>query len=159
VTHAHATGEYNRRRAECEAACAALGVRALRDVSAARLPELADPLVRRVRHVVMENARVLVAVAALRTGDVAPLGPLLSASHASLRDDYEVSVPELDTLVQLAGADADVLGARMTGGGFGGCIVALTRAGRGGAAAERISAQYAAETGRAAAVHVPIAVT
>ena len=159
VTHAHATGGYNRRRAECEAACAQLGVRALRDVSAARLPELADPLARRVRHVVTENARVLAAVAALRAGDVATLGPLLSASHASLRDDYEASVSELDRLVQLASADACVLGARMTGGGFGGCIVALARAGTGRPAAARIATRYAAETGRPAAVHVPIAVT
>src|SRR5262249_9106178 len=105
VTHAHAGGEYNRRRAECEAACAALGVRALRDIVAAdsaRVAALPEPLGRRVRHVSDENARVLAAVGALRAGDVEGLGHLLSASHASLRDDYEVSVPELDTLVAFA---------------------------------------------------------
>src|SRR5439155_290006 len=95
--------------------------------------EVAVLLARRVRHVVGENERVLAAVAALEAGDLVRLGALLDASHASLRDDYEVSTPEVDQLVEVARAQPETLGARLTGGGFGGAIVALVR--RGGAAA------------------------
>jgi galactokinase len=130
--HRHATGEYASRRATCEAAAATLGVRALRDITADALPraleELDDPIARRrVRHVVTENHRVLQVVAALRTGDVTAVGPVLTASHRSLRDDYEVTVPELDSAVSAA-LGAGALGARMTGGGFGGCAIALVEA-------------------------------
>jgi galactokinase len=158
VTHAHATGGYNERRAECEAACAALGLASLRDidaVDAARIAALPEPLGRRVRHVRTENARVLAAVEALRAGDVATLGALLRASHDSLRDDYAVSVPEVDTLVALANEHTDVLGARLTGGGFGGCVVVLTRAGAGRTVSGGVAARYASATGRQAVVHVP----
>ncbi|HSD77499.1 MAG TPA: hypothetical protein VLA98_08830, partial [Solirubrobacteraceae bacterium] len=124
VRHAHAEGAYNARRAECRAACAALGVASLRDADAAAPGRLPEPLARRVRHVVGENARVEAAVAALERGDLPALGALLDASHASLRDDYEVSVPEVDVVVG-ALRDAGAAGARMTGGGFGGAIVAL----------------------------------
>lgn len=110
---------YAERRAECEAVAARLGLRALRDATAEQVAD--EP---RARHVVSENARVLAAADALRRNDVVALGELLSRSHASLRDDFEVSTPELDVLVEtleLCGA----LGARMTGAGFGGCVVAI----------------------------------
>ena len=118
-----ATSGYNQRRGECEQAAALLGVASLRDVQGveqlAALPEL---LLRRARHVVTENARVLQAVACPRPED---FGALMDASHASLRDDYEVSVPELDRLVALLQAHPAVYGARLTGAGFGGACVAL----------------------------------
>ncbi len=159
ITHRHVGGEYNLRRGECERAAALLGVSSLRDLGEdglARAATLPSPLDRRVRHVLQENARVLAAVAALRAGDVAKVGTLLVEGHASLRDDYEVSVPPVDRLVELATADPDVLGARMTGGGFGGAIVALVRAGRAAAAAARISEAYGREY-RGGRVLVPAA--
>ena len=130
--HEHATGGYNRRREECEEACGHLGIASLRDLDERPLDTILErlptPLDRRVRHVVTENARVRDAVAALGARDDARLGELLSASHRSLRDDYEVSTPELDLLVELASA-AGSRGARMVGGGFGGSIIALSRRG------------------------------
>ncbi|TKC98994.1 galactokinase [Polyangium fumosum] len=132
--HALATSEYNTRRAECERGVALLRgalprIRALRDVTEGAFAEhaslLPEPLVRRVRHVVTENARTQSAAEALRRGDVAAVGALFVASHRSLQHDYEVSCPELDTLVDLADAQAGVHGARMTGGGFGGSTVSL----------------------------------
>lgn len=130
--HEHATGGYNRRRAECEDACRHLGIASLREIDDRPLQTIVErlpaPLDRRVRHVVTENKRVREAVAALATHDDARLGKLLTASHRSLRDDYEVSTPELDRLVKLAGA-AGALGARMVGGGFGGSIIALAQRG------------------------------
>ncbi|GAA1464792.1 galactokinase [Nocardiopsis exhalans] len=122
-------GAYAERRRACEEAARILGVRSLRDVSAGELPEalaaLPDDISRRrVRHVVTENARVLEAVALFRAGRPRESGPLFTASHASLRDDYEVSVPEVDTAVT-AVLSAGALGARITGGGFGGCVIAL----------------------------------
>jgi galactokinase len=132
--HEHATGGYNQRREECEAACRHLGVASLRELDEGPLDtileRLPSPVDRRVRHVVTENARVRDAVVALGAKDDARLGALLSASHRSLRDDYEVSTPELDRLVELAAA-AGALGARLVGGGFGGSIIALGQ--RGGA--------------------------
>lgn len=132
--HRHTDGEYAQRRRSCEAAAAALGVPALRDVTEEGLPDalarLDDPVMRkRVRHVVTENARVLETVHRLRTGAPRDIGDLLTASHRSLRDDYEVTVPELDTAVDAA-LQAGALGARMTGGGFGGCVIALVDADR-----------------------------
>ncbi|WP_437284389.1 galactokinase [Sorangium sp. So ce406] len=132
VAHQHASGDYKTRRAECERAAAALGVPQLRDVDAAaeqRIASLPAPLDRRARHVVTENARVLAAVAALRARDLVRLGQLFDASHRSMRDDFEVSVPEIDALVESARAQPDVFGARLTGGGFGGSIVALVKRG------------------------------
>jgi galactokinase len=158
VAHRHAAGEYNRRRAECEEAAARLGVGLLRDVTPAdlaRLDALPDPLARRVRHVVTENQRVLAAVDALAAADAGRLGALVRASHASLRDDYEVSTPELDLLVELAAADDDVHGARLTGGGFGGSVVMVARAGSGGAAGARVARSYARQSGLTATVLVP----
>jgi galactokinase len=158
LTHHHAAGAYNARRAECERAAALLGVPALRDLGGdalARAAGLPEPLDRRVRHVVTENARVLAAVAALRAGDLPALGRLFLASHASMRDDYEVSAPDVDLLVALAAAESGVHGARLTGGGFGGCVVLLAEAGTARAAAERAAARYAARSGRRPAVLVP----
>ncbi len=124
-----ASSAYNERRAQCEQAARLLGVPALRDVSpeelARRQTELPPLLARRARHVVRENQRVLQAVEALRAGDVAELGALMNQSHDSLRDDYEVSSPALDAAVEIARATDGVLGARMTGAGFGGCAIAL----------------------------------
>jgi galactokinase len=130
AAHAHADGEYGARRASCEQAARELGVRALRDVTdlPAALSALDDDVLRRrVRHVVTENERVLDTVAVLRAGRLAAIGPLLTASHASMRDDYEITVPEVDTAVEVA-LRAGALGARMTGGGFGGCVISLVRA-------------------------------
>jgi galactokinase len=127
--HRLVTGEYAQRRATCEAAAHSLGVAALRDVEDldAALAALPDELSRRrVRHVVTENDRVRRSVELLRAGRPEATGPLLDASHASLRDDYEVTVPELDLAAEAAVA-AGALGARMTGGGFGGCVIALVR--------------------------------
>jgi galactokinase len=126
--HRLVDGAYADRQAACAAAAAVLGVPALRDASLAQVEAaadaLGDPGLRRARHVVTENARVLEAVDLLRDGELDRLGPLLTASHASLRDDYEVSSPELDTAVAAA-MDAGAVGARMTGAGFGGSAIAL----------------------------------
>ncbi|WP_312173704.1 galactokinase, partial [Microbacterium sp.] len=128
VKHAHSTGGYGERRAACERGAAIMGVPSLRDVSVddlARAEELMDDVTfRRVRHVVTENQRVLDTVRVLREQGARAIGDLLVASHASMRDDFEISVPELDTAVETALA-AGALGARMTGGGFGGAAIAL----------------------------------
>jgi galactokinase len=122
--HTHAGSGYNERRAECRAACEALGITTLRDAPDDAPDRLAPPLNRRVRHVLTENARVDAAVAALRAGDLPALGALLDASHASLRDDYEVSVDAVEqTVARLKRAGA--AGARIVGGGFGGSVLAL----------------------------------
>jgi galactokinase len=151
VTHGHAAGEYRTRRTECERAATALGVPFLRDLSVSDLDRIAGlppPLDRRARHVVTENARVLAAVAALRAGDLPRLGALLAAGHASLRDDFEVSVPEIDLLVSIAARTSGVHGARLTGGGFGGSVVVLTDRDRAATAGATIADEYAAATGR-----------
>lgn len=138
IRHSHATGAYRQRQQECADAAARLGLPALRDATDAHtsaIGALPEPLNRRARHVVSENARVLEAVGALRRRNVVQVGALLNASHASLRDDFEVSTAEVDAMVDIARADAGVLGARITGGGFGGAIVVLTRAGQ----AERVA--------------------
>lgn len=136
-----AGSQYNVRRAECEAAARHLGVSALRDVHDAGLLEaLAEPWRRRARHVVSENQRVLQA----RQGvDAATFGQLMNASHASLRDDYEVSVAGLDTLVALLQQQDEVWGARLTGAGFGGACVALCQTGTAERVAQRVLADYA----------------
>ncbi|WP_308467679.1 galactokinase [Rathayibacter soli] len=128
VEHAHADGDYAARRASCEAGARALGVASLRDVSVAELMHARDVLdgetFRRVRHVVTENQRVLDTVRLLREQGPAAIGDLLDASHRSLRNDFEVSVPELDLAVEIS-QNFGALGARMTGGGFGGSAIAL----------------------------------
>jgi galactokinase len=136
VRHELVAGEYARRQAECARAVEYFQhhdpqVRALRDVSPGTAREHAermDPIAAaRARHVTSEIERTLAGAEALRRGDLAEFGRLMYASHASLRDDYEVSSPELDRLVEILGAVEGMLGARLTGGGFGGCVVALAR--------------------------------
>ncbi|MGZ8804928.1 MAG: galactokinase [Microbacterium sp.] len=128
VKHSHATGGYGERREACERGAATMGVPALRDVAVDDLPRASDLMddvtYRRVRHVVTENQRVLDTVQTLREHGPRAIGDLLLASHASMRDDFEISVPELDTAVEAAMA-AGAIGARMTGGGFGGAAIAL----------------------------------
>ncbi len=143
--------EYADRRATCEEAARRLGVQALRDVLDLddALARLSDPTMRRrVRHVVTENARVLQAAELLGAGRIRDLAPLLDASHASMRDDFEITVPTVDLAVSAA-REAGAYGARMTGGGFGGCIIALVETGDvdrvGRAVADRFQrARYAA---------------
>ena len=121
-----AEAAYGERRASCERAVADLGVAALRDVTVDQLSRVVDPVDRRrARHVVTDNARTLQAVDALRRDDVVEFGRLMTESHVSLRDDFEVSAPALDSIVEIALDAPGCLGARMTGGGFAGCAVAL----------------------------------
>ncbi|MFB7588287.1 galactokinase [Streptomyces sp. NPDC056169] len=153
VKHALGDGAYAERRAGCEAGARALGVRALRDVSAAHLPEslalLSDETVLRyVRHVVTDNARVERVIALLDAGDTRAVGPVLTEGHASLRDDLRVSCPELDLVVEAANA-AGALGARMTGGGFGGSAVVLVETDRAEAVTAAVGKAFA-EAGYAA---------
>jgi galactokinase len=158
IAHHHATGGYRVRRQECEEAARLLGVAQLSDLSLTELPRverLADPLSRRVRHVITENARVLAAVAAMRGNDVEALGRLFFESHASMRDDFNVSLPEIDILVSLARADSRVLGARLTGGGFGGCVVLLCRTGEAASATALLAERYRTITSRQGCVLVP----
>jgi galactokinase len=157
IEHDHAAGDYRKRRAECEAAARELEVRSLRELGPADLPRverLPEPLARRVRHVITENARVLAAVDAIGEDDLARLGALFRESHRSMRDDYEVSLPVIDRLVEIADSHPDVYGARLTGGGFGGSIVGVARAGTGGRAAAVIGERYRVETGHPARVLV-----
>lgn len=158
IKHDHAAGDYNTRRAECQQACQALGVSQLRELSSAdldRVVGLPKPLNQRARHVLTENERVLQAVVALEAGDLTRLGELFKASHASQRDDYAVSVREVDLLVELAEAEPAVYGARLTGGGFGGSIVALVHKGEAEDVASRVVASYRTRTGRQVTVLVP----
>lgn len=167
VPHTLAGSEYNVRRAQCERALAILApllaaqtpgrdLRALRDVTPDDLASYGDalpdtpeePLRRRARHVVSENARTLAAAGALRAGDVAALGALLNASHASLRDDYAVSCRELDIAAEVAQATPGVAGARMMGAGFGGCALALARVDALPLLQERLVAEYARRAGK-----------
>ncbi|MFF3842385.1 galactokinase [Streptomyces sp. NPDC001930] len=153
VKHALGDGAYAERRAGCEAGARALGARALRDVSIAQLPEalalLGDETVLRyVRHVVTDNARVQRTIALLDAGDTRAVGPVLTEGHASLRDDLRVSCPELDLVVEAANA-AGALGARMTGGGFGGSAVVLVDTDRADAVAAAVEKAFA-EAGHAA---------
>ncbi|SDT76319.1 galactokinase [Actinoplanes derwentensis] len=144
--HQHVDGEYGARRKSCEAAAEALGVKALRDVATAdlagALEKLGDDVLRRrARHIITENQRVLDTVELLRAGRVREIGPLLTASHASMRDDFEITVDQVDTAVQAA-LDAGAHGARMTGGGFGGCVLALIDADRAEATAAAVADAY-----------------
>lgn len=141
---------YNDRRANCEQAAAGFGVKALRDVSLAdfeaRGSMLDDLPYRRARHVITENARVLAARDALKRSDAAGFGALMNASHVSMRDDFEISSEALNAIVVCAQAHPACYGARMTGGGFAGCAVALVQSEQGGAFAESVAACYTAET-------------
>jgi galactokinase len=149
-----AAGEFARRRARCEEAARALGVELLRDATLDGLAAVADGLpdetVRCARHVVTENARTVLAAQLIRQGRWAAVGELMYESHGSLRDDFEVSCPELDTLVELSralGAAGGVHGSRMTGGGFGGCTVSLVETAAVAEVAATIQRAYRRETG------------
>jgi len=145
--HSHAAGGYAARRASCELAATLLGVRALRDLGPDDLPRAAraldDETFRRARHVITENERVARAVAALEAGDMPEVGRLLTLSHASMRDDFEITTAALDLAVQVA-LRQGALGARMTGGGFGGAAIALIAAGQGPALTAAVVAELAA---------------
>jgi galactokinase len=158
LSHQHSAGDYNTRRAECEKACELLEVRQLRELSIDeldRVETLPEPFRCRARHVITENERVHQAVAAMRAGDLTKLGQLFYDSHDSMRDDYEVSIPEIDLIVGLARNDSDLYGARLTGGGFGGSVVMLARTGTGRTVAERIASTYAKQSGQKPKILVP----
>ena len=157
VPHRLSGGEYNERREQCFDAAARLGARALRDVSRGQLeagrnamPELSY---RRALHIVGENERVLAGIAALERGDVEAFGALMSRSHESSRLHFENSTPELDALVAIASGLPGVLGARLTGGGFGGATVTLVRSGQSQAVAQALRERYHEQTGHTATVH------
>ena len=157
VSHRHAGGEYRTRRAECMESARLLGVESLRDVHPDELDgmQLPAPLDRRVRHVVTENDRVLRAADALKTGDAAQFGRLMNASHASMRNDFEISTPEIDALVDFAQREDGVFGARLTGGGFGGCVVGLAEAVSALTSASRIASQYERSVQRQPTILLP----
>jgi galactokinase len=155
VRHALASSEYNQRRQECEEGVRLLktalpDIKALRDVSSAELNAnqslLPETVLRRCRHVVEENERALKAASALQSGNLAEMGMLMSESHRSLRDDYQVSCHELDVLVETAISRPGVLGARMTGGGFGGCTINLVVKPEVGSFIQRVAQEYEART-------------
>ncbi|HZZ63384.1 MAG TPA: galactokinase [Roseiarcus sp.] len=163
VRHQHAGGEYNARREACEEGVRLLRpylgpIAALRDVSPADLVRhrriLPELVYRRCRHIVTENARVLEAERALRTGDFLACGKAMNASHASMRDDFEITCPEIDFLVGLVQGEPGVYGSRMTGGGFGGCTVSLVEANAVERVKKRIVEGYPAGVGREADVFV-----
>lgn len=149
---------YNERRAQCEAAAAFFQAPALRDVSLAKFEEEAaelEPLIRkRARHVISEDERTLQAVQAMHRGDAHQLGRLMDASHASLRDDFEVSSRELNAMVKIAKKQHGCYGARMTGAGFGGCAVALVQAKRVDAFVANVHQAYEAATDLAPSIYV-----
>jgi galactokinase len=154
VKHELASGEYATRRAECEAAAKILGVTSLRDATAGQLErakgEMSEVVYRRASHVIGEIKRTLQAAQDIRASNWAGTGELMYASHAALRDDYEVSCTELDAVVEIAegiGSTGGVYGCRMTGGGFGGCCVALIKAGDADAITKKIAADYKTKTG------------
>jgi len=163
VKHDLASGEYNRRRADCEAGVSILkkslpGVTALRDVTAAQLDthrkELPEVVYRRCRHVTTENQRVLDAAGALRSGNLTQFGRLMYDSHRSLREDYEVSCRELDLLVEIASECKGVYGSRMTGGGFGGCTITLVESKEATGFQEKLSKRYKEATSIRPAIYV-----
>jgi galactokinase len=151
VKHALADGEYAKRRAECQAAAQMLGITSLRDVDPDRWPDQAPALPnllrRRAAHVVSENIRVHRFLAAAEAGHWAVAGRIMGESHESLRHDYEVSCPELDLLVGAAAGVPGIFGCRMTGGGFGGCVVAIADPTRAGAALEQLLDRYSEVSG------------
>jgi len=158
IAHQHSTGGYRTRRRECEQAATLLGVTSLRQISTVdlgRIDDLPEPLNRRVRHVVTENARVLMAAEGLRANDVPAVGRLLFESHVSMRDDFNVSLPEIDELVMLARARPEIYGARLTGGGFGGAVVILCRPASAMAVTAVLARQYRALTARPGRVLLP----
>ena len=159
ISHRNVGGGYNERRAQCELAAKTMGVTSLRDIDLSRLQEcekiLPEVVFRRVKHVLTENERVLQCVQALKTRQLDKVGELFDASHRSMRDDYEVSLPEVDCLVECIRKQVGMYGARLTGGGFGGSIVALVRAEHAAHAAGAGAREYAARTGQTPKVMVP----
>ena len=149
---------YNERRRQCEAAARHFGIAALRDIDLATFSKRADELEpvirRRARHVISENERTLQARAAMLAGDAEALGELMIASHTSLRDDFEVSSPALDAIVNCANAEPSCYGARLTGAGFGGCAVALVRRDAAEDFVRKVGAGYASATGNTPALYV-----
>jgi galactokinase len=149
---------YNERRAQCEAAARYFAVPALRDVTIERFSAeaggLDDVTMRRARHVISENARTLAAAKAMQRGDAVELGRLMDASHVSMRDDFEISGPALNTMVACAQEEPGCYGARMTGGGFAGCAVALVQADLAQAFAANVAARYEARANLTPAVYV-----
>jgi len=163
VKHELASSEYNRRRAECEEGVRALRmvlpeIRALRDVTLPQLENhgsLLNPKVySRCRHVVTENNRTQEAIRALYSDNLSGFGRLMRDSHRSLRDDYEVSCKELDLMVEIASAQPGVIGARMTGGGFGGCTINLVESSGVDAFKQTVAAEYLAKTGLQPEIYV-----
>ena len=163
IRHEVAAGEYNARRAECEAGVRTLArrqpaIRALRDATLEDLEhthsELGDVVYRRCRHVVTENKRVLEAATALEQGDLQSLRRLMAESHRSMRDDFEISCEELDLLVELADKLPGVFGARMTGGGFGGCTINLVETARVAELTAQVAQGYERATGKPAKIYV-----
>ncbi|MEY4300724.1 MAG: hypothetical protein RIR25_1960 [Verrucomicrobiota bacterium] len=159
VKHELSGGEYAERRAQCEEAARNLGVESLRDVTAVQLEagkrKMSETVYRRARHVIGEIGRTVHAAGSVRQSDWPAVGQLMYASHAALRDDYEVSCEELDVVVKIAeaiGEQGGVYGCRMTGGGFGGCCVALVKASAVDDISEKITADYKARTGIAATI-------
>lgn len=156
--HRHVDSGYNDRRRQCEEAAAFFGVRALRDVTIevfqTREAELAEPARRRARHIITENDRTEEAAAAMLSGNAVRLGELMCGSHVSMRDDFEISSAELDRMVELAQAEAGCFGARMTGGGFAGCAVALVQRAQVDAFMARVARRYHEATGLEPALYV-----
>jgi galactokinase len=153
-----ADSAYNERRAECAAAARALDVAALRDADADAVEALDDPVLRRrARHVVGENLRTTAAAVALRAGDTEALGDLLARAHASMRDDFKASGPELDAIVACANSAPGCVGARVTGGGFAGCAVALVASAWADDFAAAVTSRFADVTGLSARLHVTAA--
>lgn len=152
------TSAYNERREQCEAAAAFFGVPKLRDVTWARFEAeqegLDDVVRRRARHIISENARTLAAAEAMRKGDAIRLGELMDLSHISMRDDFEITNDALNTMVAIAQAHPAAFGARMTGGGFGGCAVALVQSDQAEQFADAVVREYSAATGLTPAVYV-----
>jgi len=153
VKHELTGGEYAKRRAQCEQAAKILGVPSLRDADPEKLEQarsrMDDVVYRRAQHVISEIERTVHAAEGVRASNWPTVGQLMYASHSSLRDDYEVSCPELDSVVEIAqsiGTGGGVYGCRMTGGGFGGCTVALVQAAKVGEISQRVAAEYEKRT-------------
>jgi galactokinase len=152
-------GAYNERRSQCDEAARRLGIASLRDATLGDVERLAPQsatLARRVRHVVTENDRVRAFVTALRSEDLPRCGALVDASHASLREDFDVSIEELDVLADSLRSQRGVHGARLVGAGFGGSVLALADAGRAADAARSAAELYQSRTGRAGRVVMPV---
>jgi len=163
VKHENSNGEYNVRRSQCEEGVRCLskifpGIRALRDVTREQLEEskarLPDMVYRRCRHVISENDRVLQTVERLKSGNILEISRLMRDSHESLRSDFEVSCTELDILVEIASSKAGVYGARMTGGGFGGCTINLVEASMADAFVQQVREEYQQNTGLLSKIHI-----